>query len=300
MKKLALILFFLFCFNSIEIKAQAYVPLVVDSSVWRTNTQGPTFGFPQGSFITEYYLLGDTIVASLNYKKLYMRVAYWPDVLTSSITLSEPLCGLLREDTINRKVYAILLQNLSGVSCPLNQGFLLYDFNKQVGDSLLYGSSCLIVMNHEVLNITLGNTWLTSNTFNLSGNIEMYEGVGSYFGLIEIMALSVSGGEVNLIYYCRGNQSSCITVGIIQNERRNPKLSIYPNPSHLTINIDFKNPNHFIKSDIQLFDLTGKVIFTQQLNSATTQIDVSGFPKGIYFYQVINDEGQVSGKIIIQ
>lgn len=75
-------------------------------------------------------------------------------------------------------------------------------------------------------------------------------------------------------------------------------FSVYPNPAHSFITVELQQPISSV--NFKLIDITGKQVLTQQLNSSYTQINVQGLPKGIYFYRLIGEKEQYSGKLVIQ
>jgi hypothetical protein len=55
------------------------------------------------------------------------------------------------------------------------------------------------------------------------------------------------------------------------------------------------------KAEFKMYDLLGKEVFVKSLTQESTQMDVSGVEKGLYFYRVF--EGNVisqSGKLIAE
>jgi hypothetical protein len=85
------------------------------------------------------------------------------------------------------------------------------------------------------------------------------------------------------------------TVGITE-INKNDNIIIYPNPANDNINIDVKNYNEIIITDI-----SGKVVIN--LDSASTQnntIDVSNLSNGIYFVTIKSDEQLITKKLIKQ
>jgi len=78
----------------------------------------------------------------------------------------------------------------------------------------------------------------------------------------------------------------------------NRHLTIYPNPltsNNLTVRIDYLRP-----SRLEIFDLTGKLIFQNKVNASSQiqQIDLSGIKNGSYIIKVLTDEGWMSKKLI--
>jgi hypothetical protein len=77
------------------------------------------------------------------------------------------------------------------------------------------------------------------------------------------------------------------------------KILVYPNPTNSFITVSIPNSIGKFDGYFQLIDVTGKEVLVQKINAYTTQVDVSNYPKGIYFYQVINQKERYTGKLII-
>jgi len=74
-------------------------------------------------------------------------------------------------------------------------------------------------------------------------------------------------------------------------------FQLYPNPTSEQANLIFKKKE---KKIISLIDLMGKEIFTTSNNTLKLQLDVSSYPKGIYFIKVTTESESSSQKIVIQ
>jgi hypothetical protein len=74
-------------------------------------------------------------------------------------------------------------------------------------------------------------------------------------------------------------------------------LRTYPNPVSNELTIDL---NEFQQSQIQLIDLNGRVVFTQNSikNTPTYSIDMSHLPNGVYFLHVVSNHKRVTQKVI--
>ena len=188
---------------SIHLKAQSYVPFIVDSTHWFVIDQ-PGFGPPPWLHI-EYYMLGDTTISTVTYAKVYERSDY-REFLGSGLTGSFTLSALVREDTLTRKVYWIPFNNWFTM-CTNNQETLLYDFDVVLGDTLLMSNHCNLGQNMVIASINPSNGWLTSPTYNSI----IYMGVGSQTGVFQFL---LGFQYTNPIDYCRGGLNNCFAVGI--------------------------------------------------------------------------------------
>ena len=74
---------------------------------------------------------------------------------------------------------------------------------------------------------------------------------------------------------------------------RNTKL--WPNPASNTLNIEF---NGEFSGDIQLFDMTGRLLKTTEKESEITSIDVSDLTPGVYFIHFVSESGCFTKKFV--
>lgn len=149
--------------------------------------------------------------------------------------------------------------------------------------------------------VTLNVTTLTSD--EISGSAS-YQWIDCDNGNMEI------AGETNISYTptLTGNYavvvdlngcsdtSACMLVdfsGI--EELNNIKFNIYPNPGSGVFNLKFAEESDY---NVVVYDLSGKMVFNNQLNSSTGEIDLSALMHGVYHVSVMND-GKVSTKKLI-
>lgn len=304
MRSLYLILF-LFIFPIIG-KTQSYIPLVKDSVHWFVASTGPSL--PPGfyNFIYEYYSLGDTLINSKQYKKIYRR-----DIESVNNNHNAPyrpisnysLFGVLREDTATKRVYSIIYQSIQWSSvCNSGQEELLYDFNMNLNDSV-NDSMCVLPISNP--NLIINN--IQSVLFhgyptikyerNMGGFIPgvYYEGIGSWCGLFEN---EFDIEELVLWDYCIGIDSLCGLTNSINIYDNSNMVKAYPNPTQNTFTVEFESSD--LNTYFKLFDVFGKTILRHQLISKQTQFNVGNLPKGIYFYEVSNSKQKSTGKLVIQ
>jgi hypothetical protein len=284
-------------------QANIYHPFPLDGGEWRSDY----FDAYCGGLCEQrrYYTIGDTIIDSLYYKKLYGDRVYsaGPDFYGIYF-------GALREDTANRKIY------FYGVDNPFE--YLLFDFDLDSGQLapqtfLHYNEDSMWVTSID--SVLIGNDY--HKRFNLSCPgfpVSLIEGMGWSGGLILEPYFNGLGFEV--IYNLK-----CLKVnGIIQyldtsyaypacdlptevNEvnSRNKYSIAFPNPCYLGDPIFFKMTEE-LPITIVFQDLSGKIISSKTLNNDYL-ISVSSvhFSKGIYFFKVFKSNSLIHfGKVIIQ
>ena len=81
--------------------------------------------------------------------------------------------------------------------------------------------------------------------------------------------------------------NACPTYLNVNDAEFSSKLSVYPNPSSTVF---------FINSDtsgtIVIYDLIGKIIKSENIDSGITKLDLSNYPSGIYLMKVTNDKNE--------
>ena len=79
-------------------------------------------------------------------------------------------------------------------------------------------------------------------------------------------------------------------------------ISLFPNPSTAG-RITIKTNSPMKSGDmIELYDFSGRLLFSQQINETANQIHIGlpDYPKGIYYIRFIGSDRQISKKLIIQ
>ncbi|MCD4680468.1 MAG: T9SS type A sorting domain-containing protein, partial [Bacteroidales bacterium] len=80
-------------------------------------------------------------------------------------------------------------------------------------------------------------------------------------------------------------------------------ISVYPNPAENILNINF-NLQQTQALNISLVSVTGKVVFNEEVGNFVGDfkktIDLSTFTRGIYFLQLISEQGILNRKIVLQ
>ena len=77
---------------------------------------------------------------------------------------------------------------------------------------------------------------------------------------------------------CYGSALSLLNYELVENSSQ-----VYPNPAVSTILLSNKKTNFTLDDKFQIYNLTGKQIYTSQITSQETNVDISNYAKGLYF-----------------
>lgn len=271
------VLFHLICYYG---NSQAYNPLVLENAQWIVIQEDDQF--PWIDTKLGWLIRGDTLINEIEYKKLFRRTFEDPN---PNVITSQWLYGFLREDTLNKIVYALELESLG---CDFDdQEYILFDFSYEVGDTSQLcsqgeqGEACIVEDIYS--DYLFGND---RKIFQFGCSVDFIEGIGHLQGLLESPIMYLSGGpSFYLQDYCLGTDEECNVVYVKIDEKEHiPHYQVYPNPCR----------GYFFIQDIS--DLNEDVIFT--VNDVIGKEVVSGeIPEnskfqinlkepGLYFLQI--------------
>jgi hypothetical protein len=143
-----------------------------------------------------------------------------------------------------------------------------------------------------------------NNAFNLcgtDGDGEMYMNY-MYYGDVACLVMFTEDQKQRMQAVLSGPRSmllsslGCQLPNGINEVNLSNNISIFPNPSSGTFNLEIKN----IKNDhIEVFNVVGEKVFESQIISALTKIDLSNQSNGIYYLKLTSSNGTGNKKIII-
>ncbi len=77
-------------------------------------------------------------------------------------------------------------------------------------------------------------------------------------------------------------------------------LNLYPNPVDKILNFEYDSPQKRNKSTLSLYNIYGKLVLKRDIAGLSKgEIDVTNIPSGMYTLQIINEDGQISKKIVV-
>lgn len=88
-----------------------------------------------------------------------------------------------------------------------------------------------------------------------------------------------------------------LTLNVQQLEKIKTEIEIFPNPSSNTLNINWIN-NSTQYLDLQIFDLSGRIVFSKNMVSKLQPISIS-LESGLYQIVLIDENGAISSKKLV-
>lgn len=295
--------------------SQNYYPLIESSKYWDVFSYASP---PECNYFTwcngsRYFFEGDSVLNNITYKKLMAKSF---SQLTGSIYPPYPLSseasvyGLMREDIINKKVY---FQDIT--TFPQVAEIVLYDFNLQVGDSIVYEGSINAKLD-SIRNYTLLNGEIRKIFyFHFTGSCTQcyyIEGIGGAQGLLYPLGicfefsseLTCVKTEIDPLYSIgafMGAYNSCDLATSSNKNLRNDLVDIIVDEKSNQIKIF--NLNISADNTIKLIDLTGKTVFHKIFKPVYNNYEINlgkEFCTGIYFIEIYNKYDQITKKLFIK
>ncbi|WP_405208398.1 glycoside hydrolase family 9 protein [Aquimarina sp. LLG6339-5] len=93
-------------------------------------------------------------------------------------------------------------------------------------------------------------------------------------------------------------QKESATLSIGDLEETSEDFKVYPNPTNKTLNI--KTPFSNGSSSIELYSIQGKKVFSKELNSEQSNLDISNLSAGLYLIKINSNTNSYTTKIIKQ
>ncbi len=88
--------------------------------------------------------------------------------------------------------------------------------------------------------------------------------------------------------------------GISNLSNLNREVSVYPNPAKQMVNVSIPALSGKEQVFVSIIDMTGKVVSTTNIVGNNTQLDLSGFNKGLYFINLSIDGFSSTKKLIVE
>ena len=298
MKHLVFLLVLVFLFNSV-VKSQKYIPFPTKNVNWNVYLESscdddrPIYGS-----MLRYTIHGDTTINQILYHKLCLEL---DDTLNPTINS----IGGLREDA--KKVYFV---GKDFLGYDYYEEVLLYDFSKQIGDTIKHTSNDLffsVIEDIDSININgsyrkrfqVNNNWFYHNPDYI------IEGIGSVQnGLLgHITKIPTCGHhywehicfrEEGIVMFLNPSFEDCFPNNLMASLNRidfSKAIQVFPNPTDDQLIVENSNSHKILI--LKIFDTNGRMLKQEALNNRKSVINMPKIP-GL-FYVVITD---IKGNII--
>lgn len=311
MKILFTTLFLTLC-SAVIGQTGSYIPINPDH-VWRVDkfNNAPLVTWHcYGEYHYQLYIDGDTLIQGQQGQKLY-RSEY---VTSAGSFFCFPYgnyevgyIGTIIDDPADNKVYFISIYDTTRL--------LLYDYNLNVGDSLM---SNMVFCDRVITDIdTVQIDGIDRRRWHYTGCVsamlpatdEYYiEGIGSSHGLIEPIGLALMRSKlicvqkdgtsifdtgISSLYGCQ-----LAMAGLNPQEEVQPEIIIYPNPANEIIYIRHDQSNI---GSIQIVNQLGQVqTIDPVITSNEIEINIEGLASGIYFVKMQFQHAVLSRSIVVR
>ena len=278
--------------------AQKYVPFPTGNASWSEIHIQEQTNCDLGC-LSQYKMIGDTIINSVQYSKIYMQ----EDTLESSTTAY--YVGALREES--KKIYFL--------SKYFQNEIRLYDFSKNVGDTLqnlphqyLFTSPSSVSTIVKIDSMNINGSYRKVYYFDNDSHCWI-EGIGNTHGLL-VSQYSQPTCSCTMDLLCFHQNNEVIYLNPTYN-RCFPSLSdglhspidkkmvtVSPNPVKDYMTIQF-NREYAPGTSVEIADVLGKRVETIPItNSSEYKLDMTRYAAGIYYVLVKYKDKTKSHKII--
>ncbi|MGQ0827721.1 MAG: T9SS type A sorting domain-containing protein [Bacteroidota bacterium] len=298
MKNFLLFIICLWQLNQAGAQTNVYHPFPNDSVVW-LSAHAPSWG---DDTWVKTELLGDTLINTISYKKLYTSYNYYNPFFFSPLKYN----GGIRQDIFNKKVYYIDTNAIESI---------LYDFNLVIGDTIVKNIPSMndVVFVSGIDSTLVGNnyhkTYVLSSTNQAMQPAKFIEGVGSdaglrkfyYRGGFEYGSNDLHCFSVNSVRLYPNYGFQCpltISIGFTDISQQKLEISISPNPTKDEISLTINCNDSF---NIEIQNSMGQCIFNKNaIMFSESTIDLSGYDGGIYFVRISDSKGNFVVKKIVK
>jgi hypothetical protein len=265
-------------FASALAQSGAYAPIPDSGAVWNFRETSSWCGS-----IADYSIMtdGDSLIGGVLYHKLY--TPFVATAISSCIQAGVGYRGAFRNDSAASSVY--YLPPLDSVEQ------LLYDFTWQQGDTVqgwLRSTGISPAVIDRVDSVLVGNEYRSRIHVDCY-DVDLIEGVGSTYGLItglpgcvtDVNDIRLECFSVNGQTFLPDTVSDCILINAVEHLDDIFPISVYPVPANGPLCFRAQHQGTF---DLQLFDVTGKCIYTNAVELIPGReviVETDDLPSGV-------------------
>ena len=176
----------------------------------------------------------------------------------------------------------------------------------KIGAKLSTGANALIDNSAQLYTSTIvtdSTNWTTVAGSFVADSAYTTLFVGIFFEKANINSSIVVPALTNRAYYylddvCLSTDSlECDGFVSINEIDKNNVVQMYPNPTSgiATIEAEAKQP-----LDLQVYNVSGQLLFTEQISAGQHEVDLNQYDSGVYFYTLSDEQSLVKrGKIVV-
>ena len=147
-----------------------------------------------------------------------------------------------------------------------------------------------------VLSTSFGQVALRKSSLSAGGGSATSGSLYMVYALGEIGVQEADAGNIHLSEGFIGPDITALVgiedYGVLEN------LRIYPNPVKTQLNMELPETTDY---EVHIFDLTGKEIFTRNIeDDSTAQYNLTNFKTGVYLLVVVDRQNKLSKTIKLQ
>ncbi len=282
---------------NLSLKSQNYVPFPTENVNWNVFYAGTCQEAPPDTSLLRYTIHGVTTINEIQYSKLCIESG---DTINPTI---QEIGGLREAD---KKIYYIGQTIIGG---GFDDEYLLYDFTKQIGDTIKHDSyggfySVILDIDSVLIGDSYRKRYQVDNHWYYQNPDYIIEGIGSVKnGLLgHISNIPTCGThywehicfrENGVVKYLNPSFSDCfpsnLSTGIVQFDYQTD-FEIYPNPFSNEIQIENKLNHQNLT--FKLIDINGKTLIKKNINDKKVILDLN-ISSGLYNAMIIDKNGKI-------
>lgn len=307
-----ILLIIIFGTGNLSLKAQFSLNFPDSTATWRMYTT--EFYITESySYQSRYYVHGDSIINGNTYSMLYSGL--WHDSDSSGT-----LVGFYRIDS--SKVYFIDRSSIFFAACggyidSENDEQILYDYDINVGDTMVYPNSEFSISNYSLILDSISSKAIlgqshrmfyfspaSPGTYVANPTAPLYwiEGIGSCYGFFPAEPCFERWPQF-LCMHSEGNDfdndftwinKSCTSLGLNEEQQEN-YLSIFPNPNNGTFNLQSTNASIL---NYSILTSDGRLIYSGDIENNSFKFQLT-LPNGSYLLLTESNIDRTVNKLII-
>jgi len=101
-------------------------------------------------------------------------------------------------------------------------------------------------------------------------------------------------------YWSYFSNYKCDPIGLDDELKLSTSTKLYPNPTNNKSKLEVEGLKS--EADVLVYDMVGRIIQRHKINKGNNELDIdlSGYPKGVYSIRIMNDSINQTKKLIVQ